>query len=100
MMQSNDLRKTEKKESKMRAPYGLEPNENCQSCKVRAGGFFCQLTAPALKDLNAVKSPATYPAGALLFMEKQDSRGVFVLCAGQVKLTISSSTGKTLILRI
>jgi CRP/FNR family transcriptional regulator, cyclic AMP receptor protein len=47
-----------------------------------------------------MKSPATYPAGALLFMEKQGPRGVFVLCAGQVKLSISSSTGKTLILRI
>lgn len=84
----------------MRGPYGFEPNENCQSCKVRASGFFCQLSAPALKDFNAVKSPAMYPAGALLFMEKQGSRGVFVLCAGQVKLSISSSTGKTLILRI
>lgn len=84
----------------MRGPYGFEPNENCQSCKVRASGFFCQLSAPALKDFNAVKSPAMYPAGALLFMEKQDPRGVFVLCAGQVKLSISSSAGKTLILRI
>jgi CRP/FNR family transcriptional regulator len=100
MTQCNDLRKTEKKESKMRGPYGFEPSENCQSCKVRASGFFCQLSAAALKDFNAVKSPATYPAGALLFMEKQDSRGVFVLCAGQVKLSISSSAGKTLILRI
>jgi CRP/FNR family transcriptional regulator, cyclic AMP receptor protein len=100
MTQRNALRKTEKKESEMRGPYGFELSENCQSCKVRANGFFCQLTALALKDFNAVKSPATYPAGALLFMEKQDPRGVFVLCAGQVKLSISSSTGKTLILRI
>jgi CRP/FNR family cyclic AMP-dependent transcriptional regulator len=100
MTQGKNLRKTEKKESKMRGPYGFEPNENCQSCKARASGFFCQLSAPALKDFNAVKSSAMYPAGALLFMEKQDSRGVFVLCAGQVKLSISSSTGKTLILRI
>ena len=36
----------------------------------------------------------------LLFLEKQDSRGVFILCAGEVKLSISSSAGKTLILRI
>jgi CRP/FNR family cyclic AMP-dependent transcriptional regulator len=84
----------------MRGPYGFEPNENCQSCKVRANGFFCQLSAPALKDFDAVKSPAMYPAGALLFLEKQNPRGVFVLCAGQVKLSISSSAGKTLILRI
>lgn len=84
----------------MRGPYGFEPSETCQSCKLRADGFFCQLSAPALKDFNAVKSSATYPAGALLFLEKQNPRGVFVLCAGQVKLSISSSAGKTLILRI
>jgi CRP/FNR family cyclic AMP-dependent transcriptional regulator len=84
----------------MRGPYGFEPSENCQSCKVRANGFFCQLSPAALNDFNAAKSSATYPTGALLFLEKQDPRGVFVLCAGQVKLSISSSTGKTLILRI
>lgn len=84
----------------MRGPYGFETNENCQSCKARGNGFFCQLSTAALKDFNAVKSPATYPAGALLFLEKQDPRGVFVLCGGGVKLSISSSVGKTLILRI
>src|ERR1700685_1508752 len=88
------------KESKMRGPYGFEANENCQSCKLRAEAFFCQLNAAAVKDFNAIKSTATYPAGALLFLEKQESRGVFVLCAGEVKLSISSSAGKTLILRI
>src|SRR5271167_4001797 len=100
MKQCSSLRETEKKESKMRGPYGFEPNESCQSCKQRSNGFFCQLSAPAMKDFNAVKSSATYPAGSLLFLEKQDARGVFVLCAGQVKLSISSSGGKTLILRI
>ena len=84
----------------MRGPYGFEPNENCQSCKLRANGFFCQLSPTATKDFNAVKSSATYPAGSLLFLQKQDPRGVFVLCAGQVKLSISSSGGKTLILSI
>lgn len=84
----------------MRGPYGFELNENCQSCKLRANGFFCQLSPAALADFNTVQSPATYPAGAVLFLEKQDPRGVFILCAGQVKLSISSSGGKTMILRI
>jgi CRP/FNR family transcriptional regulator, cyclic AMP receptor protein len=84
----------------MRGPYGFELSENCQSCKVRTKGFFCQLSPPALADFNKTKSPATYPAGAVLFLEKQDPRGVFVLCEGQVKLSISSRGGKTLILRI
>jgi CRP/FNR family transcriptional regulator, cyclic AMP receptor protein len=84
----------------MRGPYGFDTNESCQSCKSRENGFFCQMSAPALKDFDAVKASATYPAGAVLFLEKQDPRGVFVLCCGEVKLSISSSAGKTLILRI
>lgn len=84
----------------MRGPYGFEASGSCESCKFRANGFFCQLTPAALKDFNAAKSPATYPAGAVLFLEKQEPRGVFVVCAGEVKLSISSSAGKTLILRI
>jgi CRP/FNR family transcriptional regulator len=84
----------------MHGPYGFELNENCQSCQSRANGYFCQLSPAALADFNTVKSPATYPAGSVLFLEKQDPRGVFVLCGGQVKLSISSSSGKTLILRI
>lgn len=84
----------------MRGPYGFETIESCQSCKLRANGFFCQLSPAALKDFNSVRSMATYPDGAILFLEKQDPRGVFVLCAGQVKLSISSSSGKTLILRV
>lgn len=84
----------------MKGPYGFEPNENCQSCKLKTSGFFCELTAPALKDFNEYRSSTTYPERALLFLEKQEPRGVFVLCAGEVKLSISSSVGKTLILRI
>jgi CRP/FNR family transcriptional regulator len=84
----------------MRGPYGFELNENCQTCTSRASGFFCELSNEALMDFNGLKSATSYPAGALLFLEKQPARGVFVLCAGEVKLSISSASGKTLILRI
>jgi CRP/FNR family transcriptional regulator, cyclic AMP receptor protein len=84
----------------MRGPYGFEMSENCPTCKLRKSVFFCQLPPKAMKDFDAVKSVSAYPEGAVLFMEKQDSRGVFLLCEGEVKLTISSSEGKTLILRI
>lgn len=84
----------------MRGPYGFEMSENCQSCKLRKNGFFCQLQGAALKEFDSAKSSSTYPKGAVLFMEKQDPRGVFILCEGQVKLSISSSEGKTLILKI
>ena len=84
----------------MRGPYGFETSDTCENCGLRAAGFFCQLEPKALKDLNAVRSTASYPAGALLYLEEQDPHGVFLLCAGEVKLSISSSAGKTLILRI
>lgn len=84
----------------MKGPYGFELNDNCQTCKLRGNGFFCQLPAAALKDLDAVKFTSAYPQDAVLFMEKQATRGIYVLCEGEVKLSISSREGKTMILRI
>jgi len=84
----------------MKGPYGLELNDGCKTCKLKAAGFFCQLPPAALNDLDAIKSTSTYPKGAFLFMEKQDARGIFVLCEGDVKLSISSNEGKTLIMRV
>jgi len=84
----------------MRGPYGFELAESCKTCKLRGNGFFCQMPPTALKDFDAVKFSSTYPKGAVLFMEQQAPRGVYVLCEGEVKLSINSSEGKTLILRI
>jgi len=84
----------------MRGPYGFEPSDTCETCGLRAASFFCQFEPKVLTDFNAARATATYPSGAVLYLEKQDPRGVFVLCAGEVKLSISSSAGKTLILRI
>jgi CRP/FNR family transcriptional regulator, cyclic AMP receptor protein len=84
----------------MKGPYGFELSDSCQNCKLRGNGFFCQLSTAALKDLEAIKFTSAYPAGAVLFIEKQTARGVYLLCDGAVKLSISSSEGKKLILRI
>ena len=56
----------------MKGPYGFEANEHCQSCKLKASGFFCQFSALALKDFDDVRSSTTYPEGAILFLEKQE----------------------------
>jgi CRP/FNR family transcriptional regulator, cyclic AMP receptor protein len=80
--------------------YGSELDENRRLCKLRTSEFISQLGAAALKDFDALKSDVTFPDGAVLFREEQKPRGVFLLCAGEVKLSISSSTGKALILRI
>lgn len=84
----------------MRAPYGLEIIENCMSCPHREDRLFCNLPPAAVQKLSAITSAAVYPKGATLFVEGQSPRGVFILCAGKVKLSTSSADGRTLILRI
>ena len=84
----------------MRSPYGLELVDSCGDCKLRSEGFFCGLSPLALKALGAIKYTTAYPAGAVLFVEGEAPRGVFMLCKGRVKLSITSEEGKTIILRI
>ena len=54
--------------------------------KLRATDFFRHLGAAALTDFDALKTIATYGQGAVLFLEKQEPRGVFVLCAGEAEI--------------
>ena len=75
----------------MRNPYGFELTESCSTCKFARNGFFCQLSTAELEEFDAMKFVAAQPAGAILFMEQQKSRGIYLLCEGQVKLAFSSS---------
>ncbi len=84
----------------MRAPYGLNIVDNCLTCPVREEHLFCNLSPPALQKLNEIKSTAIYPKSAMLFIEGQRPRGLFVLCAGKAKLFTSSAGGKTIITKI
>src|SRR5499427_7844760 len=84
----------------MRAPYGLNILDNCQTCPFRRDHLFCNLCVLASQRLNEIKSTAVYPKGAMLFIEGQMPRGVFVLCSGKVKLSTTSREGKTIITKI
>lgn len=84
----------------MRAPYGLEIIENCLTCKLRVERLFCDLSDDALQAFDSINYPTTFPKGAMLFVEGQTPRGIFVLCAGRVKLSTGSSDGRTLITQI
>jgi CRP/FNR family transcriptional regulator len=81
-------------------PYGLDIIESCLSCKMRAEHIFCDLQPGALQIFETIKYATAYPRGAVLFVEGQTPRGIFVLCKGRVKLSICSTDGKTLILKI
>lgn len=84
----------------MRAPYGLNIVDSCLSCPLRGEHLFCNLSIQAGQRLNDIKSTAVYPKGAMLFIEGQTARGVFVLCSGKVKLSTTSREGKTIITKI
>jgi CRP/FNR family transcriptional regulator, cyclic AMP receptor protein len=84
----------------MRTPYGLNILDNCVTCPKRGEHLFCNLSLSAGQRLNEIKSTAVYPKGAMLFIEGQQPRGVFVLCMGKVKLSTSSRDGKTIITKI
>jgi CRP/FNR family transcriptional regulator len=67
---------------------------------VRGAGFFCELPEDLLKEFEALKYATVFPKGAILFVEGQAPRGVFMICSGRLKLSTCSSDGKALITQI
>ena len=84
----------------MLSPYGMEIVESCLTCKLRADRIFCDLPATALHAFESIKYATAYPQGAVLFVEGQVPRGIFVLCKGSVKLSINSPNGRTMIVKL
>jgi len=84
----------------MLSPYGMEIVESCLTCKLRADRIFCDLPAGALRAFENIKYAAAYPRGAVLFVEGQRPRGIFVLCKGAVKFSINSPSGRTMIVEL
>jgi CRP/FNR family transcriptional regulator len=66
----------------------------------RTGQFFSHLSAEELRELEEMEYDSNYPPNAVLFMEKDLPRGIFILREGRIKLSICSSDGKKLILRV
>ena len=84
----------------MLSPYGMEMIESCLSCKLRSSHTFCDLPPSALQAFENMKYAAAYPPSAVLFVEGQVPRGIFVLCKGSVKLSINSPNGRTVIVKL
>lgn len=85
---------------KRNSPYGLQIIQSCTSCPVRQERLFCRLSPKALAEQDSMRQTGFYPKGAALFVEGQAPSGIFALCSGSVKLTVTSRQGSALILRI
>jgi CRP/FNR family cyclic AMP-dependent transcriptional regulator len=95
----NDYEQSSTVEAGMRTPYGLEIIESCMGCPASREGFFCRFSPDVLRSVDAASHHTIMPSGAVLFVEGQTPRGVFVLCSGKVKLSTTSKEGKVLILK-
>ena len=84
----------------MTSPYGMEIEESCISCELRSDRIFCDLPGPALRAFEKIKYTTSYPEGAVLFVEYQEPRGIYIVCRGSVKLSASAANGRTMIVKL
>lgn len=81
--------------------HSFEATENMLTRDFRSGReFFQKLSPAAQKDFASLQIPMQYPSGKVLFSEQQAPSGVYLILDGEVKLSINSSDGKRLALRI
>src|SRR5438309_2278019 len=84
----------------MRTTHDLGLGDSDQTGTRNSKGFFNELSDGTLRDFEQIRLTRTCARGAILFSEGEEPRGVFVLFEGHAKLSVSSSEGKTLILRL
>jgi CRP/FNR family cyclic AMP-dependent transcriptional regulator len=73
---------------------------SCQECEYRGLRMFCNLSPDALREFDGIGVQMVLPKGAILFHEEEQAQSVAVICEGQLKLSCTSSDGKTLILKV
>jgi CRP/FNR family cyclic AMP-dependent transcriptional regulator len=86
-------------EENMSGPFGVETVEDLPGRSYANQSFFFGLSDPVLRALDHVSHKSTVPAGAILFVEGQSPRGIFILHTGRVKLSTTSREGKILVLK-
>jgi CRP/FNR family cyclic AMP-dependent transcriptional regulator len=84
----------------MRTANECASQENCVTCSWRQSQWFCGLSGEGLLAFQRIALPRTQPAGAVLYAEGQAADGIFVLCNGRAKISISSRRGSVVILKI
>ncbi len=74
--------------------------DDCLQCNARKLGWFCHLPPQAMAEYDAMGTHVLLPMNSILFTEGQLAHSVAVVCAGRLKLTMSSRDGKTLLVKI
>lgn len=74
--------------------------ESCKTCGLRAKSVLCDLAGDDLAALEKIKRSLHYEPHQTVFYEGHACLGLYLLCAGKVKLTRSSARGQRQIVRI
>lgn len=80
----------------MSAGRDLPIVESCLVCKLRKDNFFCSLPRPSLEALERLKVTNLFAKGVPIFGEGESPRGIFIVCQGRAKLSMTDSEGKAL----
>lgn len=72
----------------------------CATCPNASDYAFCNIGTEARRFLEANSVQMEYPRGSVLFREGDLPTAIYVLCAGKVKVSVSSQEGRTMILRL
>jgi CRP/FNR family transcriptional regulator, cyclic AMP receptor protein len=84
----------------MQMSSGRSLNSTCDAGSLKNNGLFCHLTPTAAREFESIKFISHHQAGSVLFLENDAPRGIFLVCSGKVKLSVSSRGGKSLTLQI
>ncbi|MFP5234820.1 MAG: Crp/Fnr family transcriptional regulator [Acidobacteriota bacterium] len=78
-----------------------EFGNSCRSMNAqRRSEFFKSLSTAALADWHTMEHPHSVAQNTVLFAEREEGRGMFVVLEGEVRVSINSAEGKRLSLRI
>ncbi len=72
----------------------------CRVCPYRNESVFGELPEPQLNEFCGLKLTSRYRKQQRIFYEGEPNLGISIVCSGKVKVSRSSSTGKTQILNI
>jgi CRP/FNR family transcriptional regulator len=72
----------------------------CATCANRRPGWFCSLGNAVLADLELATSTISLPAQASLFTQGEETRCLYLICAGYLKLTAGRPQDRQMIVRV
>ncbi|MBI5410871.1 MAG: Crp/Fnr family transcriptional regulator [Nitrospirae bacterium] len=74
--------------------------EDCETCAFRVKSVVCDLEGDNLRAFQKIKRSLRFEPHQTVFYEGHACLGLYLLCAGKVKLTRSSARGQRQIVRI